>query len=329
MRAAAAGVLLWSAVASAAPIVLRLASAAPDGTSWAREFRALERDVDVHTRGEVKVKWYLNGIAGEELEVSQRIARGQLDGTASGGGLCQSLSPTMRATRLQGVFETHEEVGYTINRLREQIDAEMGDKGLVFLGGPVIGREIVFSREPVKSLAQLKSMKVWRWNMDGDGIAWSRAAGMNIVPTGLNEAGADYENGKLDAFIALPASALAFQWSSRVKYLLDQPHGYLAGCLVISRKSWDRLSIEQRNIVRADGAKAIARVDEVARAMDQQLLGGLFQKQGLTVSQPTDQMRKELTDATRAARAQVNTPVPAALIKKVEDLLAEKRAATR
>jgi TRAP-type C4-dicarboxylate transport system substrate-binding protein len=312
---------------AAAVIVLRLASAAPDGTSWAREFRAFERDVEAHTRGEVKIKWYLNGIAGEELVVAERIERGQLDGTGSGGPMCLRLSPTMRVTRLQGVFDAHDEVSFVINRFREQIDTEMGQKGMVFLGGPVIGREVVMSRDPVTSFAQLKALKMWRWNVDLDGIAWSRAAGMNIVPTGLNEAATEYEAGKIDALIALPASALAFQWSTRVKHLLDQPHGYLAGCLVISQRSWDRLTPEQRQIVRSDGAKAIARLDEISRDMDARLLGGLFQKQGLVVAKPTDPMNKEFLAAARAARSRPDAPVPAALLKKVEDLLTEKRAA--
>ncbi len=169
-------------------------------------------------------------------------------------------------------------------------------------------------------------MKLWRWNIDSDGIAWSRAAGLNIVPMGLNEAGPEYEAGKIDGFIALPTSALAFQWSARVHHLLDLPHGYLAGCLVITKKSWDRLNVSQQQIVRADAVKAIARVDEVSRLMDEKLLGGLLQKQGISVAEPTAAMRKELLEATRAARALPDAKVAPAVLRKVEAMLTELRA---
>ncbi len=113
---------------AAAVIILRLASAAPDGTAWAREFRALERDVDAHTHGEVKVKWYMDGIAGDELEVPSRMTRGQIDGTASGGAFCQKVSPSMRLTRLQGMFERHEEASFLLSRFRDSIEEEMGQR---------------------------------------------------------------------------------------------------------------------------------------------------------------------------------------------------------
>src|SRR4051812_2756063 len=73
--------------------LLRLATVAPDGTAWARELKAFSRDLEAQTRGELSAKWYFGGIAGDDVQVGERIQRGQLDGVASGGMLCQQLSP--------------------------------------------------------------------------------------------------------------------------------------------------------------------------------------------------------------------------------------------
>src|SRR6476646_5054881 len=97
----ALGIMLcWMGVAQAEPVTLRLATAVPEGTAWARVGMAFARDVDELTHGEVRVKWYLGGIAGNELQVLDRMKRDQLDGVGSGGVLCQRLAPTMRVTRL-------------------------------------------------------------------------------------------------------------------------------------------------------------------------------------------------------------------------------------
>ena len=53
-----------------------MAAVAPEGSSWAHEFHTVDRDVQRLTNGEVQLKWYLGGIAGDELTVARaRAAR--------------------------------------------------------------------------------------------------------------------------------------------------------------------------------------------------------------------------------------------------------------
>src|SRR5450432_3776007 len=98
--------------ARADTIVLKLASAVPEGTAWAREGLAFARDVEAATGGHVHVKWYLGGMAGDELEVEARIKRGQLDGVGSGGALCPRLAASLGVMRLPGLFQSRDEVRY-------------------------------------------------------------------------------------------------------------------------------------------------------------------------------------------------------------------------
>src|SRR3954471_2314864 len=103
MRAAAILALLAALPARAdEPTVLRLATVAPDGSAWAREFRSFSRRVETATEGRVRVKWYYNGVAGDEQEELDRIRRGQMDGAAF-GLFCDRLSPTIRVTRVPGL----------------------------------------------------------------------------------------------------------------------------------------------------------------------------------------------------------------------------------
>src|SRR3954467_6995726 len=85
-----------STAARADEVTLRMGTMAPDGTAWARELNAFARDVDQRTHGQVRIKWYYGGITGDEPGMGERIRRGQLDGAASGGPLCESLAPSMR-----------------------------------------------------------------------------------------------------------------------------------------------------------------------------------------------------------------------------------------
>jgi TRAP-type C4-dicarboxylate transport system substrate-binding protein len=309
-----------------APVVIRLATAAPDGTSWAREFKAFSRNVEQHTSGAVQVKWYFGGIAGDELQVADRLARGQVDGTASGGGFCQTVSPTMRVTRAQGLFRSHEEASYLLGRMRKSIEGEFRQHQLAYLGGPVIGGEYVFSKAPIRTVEEMQKAKLWRWDVDVVSIELSRLAGLDTRGVALAELGPAFDSGKVDAYAAIPATIVAFQVTSRVHYMIpDQPHGFLAGCLLVHQRVWDRLTPEQRDIVSGDAVQAITRVDHVTRLMDEQLLGGLFQKQGIEAVKASDELRTALDAKFKAAREKKFTGAEAEILKRFEALLAEHR----
>src|SRR5262249_279368 len=122
--------LLMSATALAEPRwTLRMATPAPEGTAWAREIKAFSREVEAGPHGEVRMKWYLGGIGGDELEIGERIRRDQLDGAGAGGMLCERLAPSMRVLRLLGVFQSRAEAAYVMQRLQPSLEAEFAKSG--------------------------------------------------------------------------------------------------------------------------------------------------------------------------------------------------------
>jgi len=326
--------LVWlgivSSTARAQPIVLRMATAAPDGTAWAREGHAFERDIAELTRGRVRMKWYLGGIAGDEMTMLERIRRDQLDGVASGGMLCQKLAPTMRALRIPGVFQGRDESAYVAGRLKDVLDAEFLKAGFVNLGEVGVGPDIIFSRTPVASMADLQKTPIWIWDLEDVFRASLTMMGLHVVPRPLESAGRDYEAGRFDAFLAVPAAALAFQWSAETRYFTELHASFLRGCLLIASRAYDQLPVDGQQAVKKSAARTIARLEEIGRAQDDQLLGHLFVKQGLRHVPMSDSFRIELFAAARAARQRLEAdPALASLVTRVLALLADYRAVHR
>jgi hypothetical protein len=77
--------------------------------------------------------------------------------------------------------------------------------------------------------------------------------------------------------------------------------------------------------VSGDAVQAIVRVDQVSRLTDEQLLGGLFQKQGLTPNKASDALKNTLEEKFKTARDKYFTGADAAILKKFEQHLAEFR----
>jgi TRAP-type C4-dicarboxylate transport system substrate-binding protein len=320
--------LLTSVASGDAPVRrLRLATAAPDGTAWAREFRAFARDVEAATSGKVQVKWYFGGIAGDELQVGDRIRRDQLDGTASAGMFCQKLAPSARLIRLPGLFESRNEAVYVHGRLTPILTQEFAKEGFAYLGGPNLGPDVLFTRDPVRSFEDLRRLKLWRWEIDAASILAANGMGLSSVPLNLEAAIQAYDEGRVDGFFAIPSAALAFQWATRARYLTDLEMSFMSGCLLVASRAFDSLTIDQQHAVRAAGAKAIARVTEVSAILDDQLLKTLFAKQGMHPVAVT----RELRDSFRAAATDVRRRIgdqlaPNGVMATVQHALDEYRA---
>lgn len=328
VKAAIAALLLLPAVAGAeARHVLRLATVAPDGTAWARELKAFSREVEIITQGDVKVKWVLGGIAGSEVEVDERIRRGQLDGTASGGMLCQKMAPSMRVMRIRGVFNTRDEAAHVMQRIAPQLEEEAARSGYVLLGTTGLGPDVVFSRHPITGLEDLRRYRLWRWDLDDIAMSLDEALNMKYVPMSLEQAGQAYDDGKIDGFIAIPTAALAFQWFTRARYLIDLRMGYLWGCLIVARRSFDKLPFEHQQTIRSATAKLVKRFEDIGRQQDDALLNGLFEKQGLKPLPVSDTLRAQFLAAAREAREKLGEKLVARpLLEKVLAILADYRA---
>jgi TRAP-type C4-dicarboxylate transport system substrate-binding protein len=305
---------------------LRFASIAPDGTVWAHQLKEFAREVESTTRGEVRVKWYLGGVAGDELATLERLRNGQLDGS-TGTELCQRLAPTLRAASLFGLFRNHDEEAYVLSRIRARLDEEFHQSAFVNLGVAEFGSMIIFSRRPVRSLADLRRSTQWVWDIDPVWRLEPAAMGMRAVPLPLDKGARAYEDGQTDGFMSVPSIALGLQWSALVRYYSNLPVRFLPACFIISDRALDPLPLEHQRAVRAAAARLMVLFEKLARAQNDQLLGGLLQRQGLTPVPVDDAFAADFFAAAMVARERLGDQlVPREVMARVLDLLAEFRA---
>jgi TRAP-type transport system periplasmic protein len=318
-----------SAAFAADPVTLRFAAIAPDGTAWARELKAFARDVENTTNGELKIKWYLSGIAGDELTALERVKHGQLDGEA-GAIFCQRLAPSLRVMRLVGQFQSRDEAIYVMGRMKPQLDEEFRKSGFANLGEGIFGIDVLFSRQPVRSMDDLKRGRYWAWNLDPIVQATLPEMGLKTSSTSLDELAAAYHDKQVDAFFAVPSAALAYQWSTQVGFVAPFDVSVLPACITVANSAMDPLPIDHQNALRTSAAKFMARFNQVSHDLETGLMNGLFEKQGLVKVQVPPTLRSDFYAAAHAARQKLGDKlVPAALMSSVEKMVAEYREQQR
>jgi TRAP-type transport system periplasmic protein len=309
------------------PVVIRMATMAPGGTAWAREFNAFAREVAQQTNGAVHIKWYFSGIVGDEPSMGQRLARGQIDGLASAGPLCERWAPSMRVLRVVGLLTTPSEATYANDRLRPVFLGEFHKSGVVPLTIVPIGPHILFSRTPIRSLLDLRRAKLWVWDRDDVLRTELDAFRVPTVPLPIEQAAAAFDDGRVDGFIAPASVALAFQWSAHTSYVTDLRLDYFTGCIVLADRAFDPLPAATQAILRQAGAKLGVRFAAVSLQQDAALLGGLFARQGVKHVPVTPGFAAEFFELARATRDRLDERlVPHDLLMRVLAILADFRA---
>jgi TRAP-type C4-dicarboxylate transport system substrate-binding protein len=307
--------------------VIRLSSIAPEGTGYARQLRAFASETLAETDGRVRIKLYFNAVAGDEYQAWQRVERGQLDAVASAAMLCERLAPSMRVMRLPGMFRNRDEAMSVLGRMKPLTDREFEHAGARNLGELMIGPVILFSRDPMRSLGEIRKHTMWIWDADQVMTPIYGALGFNVLPLSINDAGPAFEQHRHDGFTATPAAALAFQWTTLARYYEPITVAYLVGCMVVANRAFDELSLKDQQAVQGAAAKALAHMNEVGLEMDTQLLGGLFEKQGLrrVPISSTMQVEYEVSSARARAALMAAHRVDPELVGKVEQMLNEIR----
>jgi TRAP-type C4-dicarboxylate transport system substrate-binding protein len=319
---------LWSLAppAAADPVRLRIATMAPEGSGWAREIHGFSRDVAAATAGRVQLHWYLSGVAGDELSALDRVRKGQLDGVGITMA-CETLAPSLHVTRMAGMIRSDAEARHVFARLRPRLEREFARAGYFDFGVGTFGTIILFSRTPVHTFAELQRMRLWAWNRDSIWLNVLHRLGMNIVPTPVEEAARAYEEKRIDGFLAPPGPALVFQWTTLVHYFTDLHVGILPVCIVIAQRAIDEIAVRDREAFAGAAGKLADRFQDTTRDFDDQLIGGLLQKQGLVRVPPSLMLEQDFYEAARRVRESFDHKlVPSGLLNDVLSWLADFRA---
>ena len=135
---------------------------------------------------------------------------------------------------------------------------------------------------------------------DARRAAWCRCRSSRPIAPTTSE--------RIDGFIAVPTAALAFQWSTEARYVTDLR-------VVVPARLRARVDARVRSAAARGAHRAVARRARAARRssrssgaqQDEELLGGLFAKQGLKTVPASETFRAEFFAQARAAREQIAT----------------------
>ena len=281
--------LLTAMLMISAPLAaqqLKIATLAPDGSTWMEALNAAAEEVKQKTDGKVTTRFYPGGVMGGSDTVLRRMKLGQLQGGIFTVGELAGVAPETNLYSLNFQFKNAGELA----KLRDEFDPIILDalyeNGLV---APAItngGFAYLFSRQRVQSTDDVSSdLRVWVPENDPLSRRTLEEIGASAVPMSLADVYTGLQTGTINTFANTLSGAIILQWHTRAKYMLDLPVLVTAGVLAVDRKAFERLSPEHREIWLDVFGKA-AREQEARNVEENRDARRALVEQGIEIIEP-------------------------------------------
>ncbi|WP_319467781.1 TRAP transporter substrate-binding protein DctP [uncultured Pseudodesulfovibrio sp.] len=234
---------------SALAVTLKIATAVPEGSYWMNQMRAGAKEIKERTQGRVSIKFYGGGVMGNDKSVLRKIRVGQLHGGAFTAGGLSAVYADLKLYSLPFLFRSAEEV----RTVREKIDPILKkgllEKGFVSFGFAGGGFANLMSSSLLRGMDDVRERKVWV--PEGDIVSYAVLESLNVSPVSLNmiDVMTGLQTGLLDIVVATPTAALAFQWHTKIRYVVDTPLVYVVAVLALDRRVYSRIKPEDQLVV--------------------------------------------------------------------------------
>lgn len=279
------------------PIVLKLATLAPEGSPWMKTFYRVNSELESRTGDNLKMRAYPGGVMGDDYAVLRKMRIGQIHIAGVTGLGLGSICKDIQVLGTPFLFQNYDEVDYVLARVTGRLENLFLEKGYVLLGWSEIGFVYMMSHKPVASLEALRGAKVWM--PEGDPVSQTvfNKAGVSAIPLGISDVLVALETGLVDVVYSPPLAAIALQWFTKVKYLTRVPLSYALGGVIMTEKAFKGIPENDQNTLKEIFRENLGPLNAQTRRDNEEALR-VIMEEGI---QPVDVLPEELVHLWKIA----------------------------
>jgi len=121
------------------------------------------------------------------------------------------------------------------------------------------------SAAPIHSVDDLRKRKIWTPAGNRVATAAIEAFGVTPIPLPIRDVMVALQTGMVDTVAASSVGAIALQWHTQVKYLIDLPLAYVYGILAVNQKTFTKIEAKDQKIIREVLGRVNRKLDEINR----------------------------------------------------------------
>jgi TRAP-type transport system periplasmic protein len=318
--------LLAPGEAAAKTTMIKTALITPEGSTWTNTLYEMAKEVETQTNGEVAFKIYAGGISGDEMDVLRKMQVNRIHAAGFSGVGLGILVPEIRVLEAPLLFKNHQEIDWVKEQLYCEFSALFAKKGYVLLGFAEAGFVYFFSKTDISDPNGLSKVKMWAWKGDPVAETFLKTFNIKTYPLHLTDVNTGLETGMIDSFYSPTLAAIAFQWFTRIQYMLDYPMVNSTGAFLLRKSVYDKLSEKNQNILKRLAGKYTKKLIALTRK-DNADARGVLEESGIEFLSPAPE---QIVSFERNARKTYEKNMPQLyskeLFDKVLDLLKGYRA---
>jgi TRAP-type C4-dicarboxylate transport system substrate-binding protein len=271
------------------PVVIKLGTLAPAGSSWHKSLQELARRWDEASGGRVKLKIYPGMVLGDERDMIRKMRIGQLGAASITDIGMHDICPEPQALSAPMLIESDAELDYIFPKVRPKLDERLAKEGFIAVQWAQVGYVRFFCRAPVKSFTDMQQAKLFAWDADPPTAAALLAAGLRPVTLSTTDVMPSLQTGMIDCagFPPVYIFAARFNDTARKMTMTDVKWNFITAATLITRDAWEKVPAELR-------PKLLAIAEELGQASEQDTrkLNGqvveIMKGEGLEVDVPPD-----------------------------------------
>jgi TRAP-type transport system periplasmic protein len=319
-------ILIVMLTGQAQAIRIKIATISPEGSVWMEKMREGAEDLARKTDNRIKIKFYPGGVMGDDKAVLRKIRIGQLQGGAFVSGSLSQFYPDNQIYSLPLFFRSFKEIDYVRERLDKKIIDGFEKGGFVIFGLAEGGFAYVMSTVPIQTVEDMRQQKVWIPDNDSMILEAIKAFDITPIPLTIADVRAGLQTSLINTVTTPPIGALALQWHTQIKYLMDEPFLYIYGVLAVDRKAFKKISPNDQQTFRKIMGEVFKSLDRRNREDNIKAVETL-RKQGIEFIKPNSEaLKKWRKDASEVPNRLVKAGrLSQEMVDTLESLLKEYR----
>ena len=315
--------------ALAKPVRIKLATIAPQGTSWHTLLSEMAERWQEASDGQVRVRIYAGGVLGGELDVLAKMRIGQVQAaTLTATGLRDISASEVQTLQTPGLIHNNAELDEVWKVMGPELEKTLYENDFQVVHWGEAGWGHFFTESPLKNPKETGGFKIFSVAGDPGVAATFKGLGFTPVVISATEMIPSLKTGMINATLAPPYAALSLRWFEEANNMTDFPMLPFVGGTVVTRKAWEQIPAELQpkllEISREIGERARG---DVRKAYEESIAA--MQTKGLTIVETTEADREAWLEAQRKTwdLAKENGAVPVKTFDATQKALEAFRAA--
>ncbi len=310
---AVATTFLCLPVQALAPLTVKLATFAPANSAWHKALLDMGDVWTKSTEGRVTLRVYPGGTLGTEASTVKMMspAVGELQAALLLPPGLARINDAVDVFGMPFFLESDEEMRAVFAALRPLMTQRIEAAGFKVLHWGNAGWVQLFSKKEIRTLADLKAVKLYTTEGDDKSVQWYKSNGFQPIPLSFNDMVGGLKRGMIDAAPSPAYGASMLQIFRDAPYLLDVKLAPLLGATVLTNAAWAKIDAGDQPKMLSAAATLEQRFMNEAPKMDADAITTMSAR-GLKVTKLTPAAMTEFRKTAEALVASMRGPtVPA------------------